>query len=1226
MSGRTFSLSSNLLLSLLWITGTYLSSTRISTDSPWISPLNTKHMDTERSQHENMEYHSDFYLHNGSATKHPGYGSATIHSTLTSNPGRKNKPPTGKMNRRSMIFLFLLLSGDIEVNPGPVTTRRMARVAAEQSVASGNGDASETTTLFLATASAEAGSTSRATEVNIAAKPDPLEAVFGETPWNTPMNPAAVTHPPPDDHDASPSPPKPLSNRNYLTPADTLSCPPSPCSTFPGLNENYLNPANMYTIFEKSGIHMIHLNVNSLIGHSGAKLEQIREMFRDCKAHFLTFSETKLDDSITDSQIEIENYSVIRNDRNRNGGGVCMYVRNNVVFITRPDLHHSSLETVWVEVILERAKNILIGTVYRPPDQSDFYDLLEESLAKVDGVEKHLIGDWNTDMLRKEAPVFRSFSRMCDLHGLSQLITHPTRVNESSQTIIDLVVTTDKSNITTSGAIVCGLSDHYMIYCTRKIQKPKAGCHKTVTARNLKTYSSEAFNHKLANLDWSPELESSQVDEAWLGFKSKFLATLNTLAPLRTIRVKARSEPWMNSDILDSIKLRDKKFAEARECKSKLNKHPNHDLETNLKELQKQGKILRNRTNALVTSAKKNHISDKIDENINKPRELWKLLNSQLKCSQKLKTAFHKINILFGNDLITKTIDVAHHLNNHFTTIASTLVDKLPSPPGLFGTKHIIAFYRNLGVREDDFKLSTVTTDEVFKKLSALHQHKATGHDKIPPKFLRDSAASLAPIIAHIINLSIKQGHVPQDFKLAKVTPLHKKGSKLDPGNYRPISILSSISKIMEKIVYEQVTKYLEENRLIYEFQSGFRSSHSTDTCLLYLTDRIKHEVDSGKYCGMVMLDLQKAFDTVNHSILINKLKALGFDKPTVSWMRSYLEGREQVVEVSGTLSSPLPVSCGVPQGSILGPLLFLIYVNDMVSACECNLFLFADDSALLVSGRDIVQVENTLSSELSRICAWLSDNKLSIHLGKTESILFGSNFNLKRVDSFSIKVGDNVITRKNEITYLGCILEANLSSDAMTSKVIRKISHRTRFLYRIAPLVNKTALKLLARALIQPFFDYGVHIWYRSASKALKNRLQTAQNKLVRLQHNLPSRAHLNHSHFVSLGWLTVADRVQHLAMGLVYKIHYTTKVPMYLTSYFKNVKDVHSYNTRGSSTDHVQPRYRSNKGLNSFSYYAAKMWNALPKALKECKSLPSFKNALKSHLQLSTSKNWLT
>ena len=451
----------------------------------------------------------------------------------------------------------------------------------------------------------------------------------------------------------------------------------------------------------------------------------------------------------------------------------------------------------------------------------------------------------------------------------------------------------------------------------------------------------------------------------------------------------------MNSDIQSARKARDNKCSEILKCMTKLAKRFDSDLQTQLGILITERNKLRNIVTAMTKSAKSNFINEKAEENKNNPRELWKLLNNQLGCGQKLKTRFTNININSNDTLITAKLDVANHLNIFFTNIATTLVNKLPSYSGRFGVEHIKAFYRNLGVCKDDFKLAMVSSEEVLKKLSALQPHKATGHDNIPSKFLRDSAISIAPIITHIINLSIKQGHVPQDFKVAKVTPLHKKGSKLDPGNYRPVSILSSISKVMEKVVYEQVEKYLAKKKLLYEFQSGFRTSHSTDTCLLYLSDHIKQEVDAGKYCGMVMLDLQKAFDTVNHSILVNKLKAIGFDNTSVSWMQSYLEGREQMVDVNGTLSSPLPVSCGVPQGSILGPLLFLIYVNDMTSACDCNLFLFADDSALLVSDRNKLQVEKVLSSELGRICTWLSDNKLSLHLGKTESILFGSNSNL---------------------------------------------------------------------------------------------------------------------------------------------------------------------------------------------------------------------------------------
>ena len=178
--------------------------------------------------------------------------------------------------------------------------------------------------------------------------------------------------------------------------------------------------------------------------------------------------------------------------------------------------------------------------------------------------------------------------------------------------------------------------------------------------------------------------------------------------------------------------------------------------------------------------------------------------------------------------------------------------------------------------------------------------------------------------------------------------------------------------------------------------------------------------------------------------------------------------------------------------------------------------------------------------------------------------------------------------------------------------------------MYRISPLVSKDTLKTLSGALVQPHLDYAVHTWYRSAPKALKTRLQTSQNKLVRLLLNLPPRAHLDPGHFERVGWLRVDDRVQHLAMGLVFKIYNTNKIPMYLKDYFLKVKDRHNYNTRGSSTDLVQPRHGTNKGLNSFSCYATNMWNALPKAVKECKSLSSFKTALKEHLQTAAILTW--
>ena len=220
-------------------------------------------------------------------------------------------------------------------------------------------------------------------------------------------------------------------------------------------------------------------------------------------------------------------------------------------------------------------------------------------------------------------------------------------------------------------------------------------------------------------------------------------------------------------------------------------------------------------------------------------------------------------------------------------------------------------------------------------------------------------------------------------FKQAQVTPLFKKGSKLDVGNYRPVSVLSVLSKILERAVHDQLSGYFLKRDLLYEQQSGFRGSFSTDTCLIGLSDFVRAEMGKGKLVGLVLLDLQKAFDTVDHGILIDKLKAMGVS--CTSWFGSYLSGRTQCVEVDGVRSSFRDVSCGVPQGSILGPLLFLAYINDMHRSVNCQLALYADDSALIFSHKDPSVIADRLSHELSSCKKWLTDNKLSLHVGKTE-------------------------------------------------------------------------------------------------------------------------------------------------------------------------------------------------------------------------------------------------
>ena len=274
-----------------------------------------------------------------------------------------------------------------------------------------------------------------------------------------------------------------------------------------------------------------------------------------------------------------------------------------------------------------------------------------------------------------------------------------------------------------------------------------------------------------------------------------------------------------------------------------------------------------------------------------------------------------------------------------------------------------------------------------------MDENKAPGLDNLSGKFLKDGTTVLAKSISQICNLSVKYSIFPSDCKIAKLKPLFKKGSKTDPQNYRPISLLPLVSKIIEKVIHDQTQRFLDKNDIIYRYQSGFRKFFSTDSCLSYLNNKIATGFESGLYTGMILIDLQKAFDTVNHDILLKKMEFIGFSEETTKWFKLYRSNRKFKVHIKNTFSEPGNLLCGVPQESILGPLLFLLYINDMPQTVDCELLLYADDTCLIFQHKDITKIESALNKNFSMLCDWFVDNKLSIHFGedKTKSILFGS-------------------------------------------------------------------------------------------------------------------------------------------------------------------------------------------------------------------------------------------
>ena len=314
----------------------------------------------------------------------------------------------------------------------------------------------------------------------------------------------------------------------------------------------------------------------------------------------------------------------------------------------------------------------------------------------------------------------------------------------------------------------------------------------------------------------------------------------------------------------------------------------------------------------------------------------------------------------------------------------------------------------------------------------------------------------------------------------------------------------------------------------LYKYQSSLRKFHSSDTCLSYLNDKIAKGFDSSLLTGIVLFHLQKAFDTIDHNILIKKMFFLSFTDETIKWYTSYLSNRKFIISMENANSDKASITCGVPQGSVLGPLLFLIYINDIPQAVDRELLLYADDTCLVFEQRNIKTIEEHLNRDFSTLVDWFVDNRLSVHFGedKTKSILFSPKHRSKSVRQIGISYKDVKIKQYSKVTYLGCVLDECLTGESMAMQVCTKVTSKLKFLYRKNRFLSKDLRRLLCNALIQPHFDYACAAWYPNLNKKYKNKLQVLQNKCIRFCLQLDNKEHIGTEHFDKINWLPIDRR----------------------------------------------------------------------------------------------------
>ena len=511
-----------------------------------------------------------------------------------------------------------------------------------------------------------------------------------------------------------------------------------------------------------------------------------------------------------------------------------------------------------------------------------------------------------------------------------------------------------------------------------------------------------------------------------------------------------------------------------------------------------------------------------------------------------------------------------------------------------------------------EFTFEPIKEDFVLRQLQQLKTNKAIGLDNISARLLKDSATVISASLTRLFNLSLETRIFPFLWKSGKVTALFKKGDRCDANNYRPITVLPTISKILEKAVHIQLYAYLKNNEIITSKQFGFRPKLSTGTALAHFTDNILQNMDAGSFVGAVFLDLSKAFDTVDHHLLLRKLMNIGLTSSTTQWFRSYLTNRSQITSVGDALSSATKMPVGVPQGSLLGPLLFLIYVNDLPDChLASDIILYADDTVVYYSSKSVSDLEHHINADLRTVSEWFSRNLLTLNISKCKFVIFGSPQKLNRIQNILVKVEDTCIERTQSFKYLGVTLNQSMSWTDHVDAISTKINQRIGLIRRIRDVLPLQVRVTLYNTLILPLFDYGDVIWGDKNNDTIMSEQQILQNKAAKVLLGQPPRSSSTEA-LRSLDLKSLSVRFFHRCTAIHKCLIGETDFNF---NFIKN-QAVHSYNTRRSN-DLRLPLPRTNWGKQTFIYQAAKDWNSLPTDLKKTHFLSIFKSKLKTFLK---------
>jgi len=950
----------------------------------------------------------------------------------------------------------------------------------------------------------------------------------------------------------------------------------------------------------KCKLKTIHLNIHSLPD----KFDKLKLLLISTKLDpdVILLCETFLNNN-NENLYQLNGYQFISKSRVRKAcGGVAMYIKNELNFKIRNDLSphvEGTFESILIETINEN-KRYIIGEIYRPPNTNEQLSInyYEETLNNIQNTNMEaVIGtDQNFCYLKinqnlKIQGLLNTFFN----NNFTPTIIMPTRITHNTATLIDnLYLKTKPHNTIKSGLIISDISDHLPIFLCVGSQNLRSKQPKTIITRQMNDEKLGQIKNELSQLDWN-EVHNMNTNEAHNHFINKLNEITDNIAPEKEIIISRKhsiKEKWMTKGLLQSALKKEYLYK-----KVMYKPHNNPQYLNYIK--------YRNLFYKLKRITKSKFYADQIEENKNDMKNTWKIMKTAM---NKLNDKSHIPQLLnYKNEVLSNDKDISTAFCDFFTNIGPAYANKIPK------SKKQHEHYMKLKAKNSIFLYPT-DPDEIDKIIMNLKPKSSSGHDNINAKFIKYLKDELKVPISILANKSLTEGLFPETYKLAEVVPIHKNKSKDDINNYRPISLLPTVSKILEKLLHKRVYKFLIKNKILYNSQYGFRPNHSTNNAITELITDVTNNLEEKSNSLSIFLDLSKAFDTIDHKILLKKLSSYGIRGPCYKWFESYLLNRSQYVRINKTKSTIKEVTCGVPQGSVLGPLLFIIYTNDLPnSLTHTHAILFADDTTIYTKSKNLNELYNIVNSDLQNLYDWFNANKLSLNISKTNYMLF-TNHDIPdiTIQNLEIKIGAQVIERKKNLKFLGVQIDENLNWHEHITNTMNKVAKTSYSIKMVKNILPKQNLKTLYQTLILPHLDYGILFWGGTHESHI-NKLVIQQKKIIRMITNSKYNDHTDPL-FKGLKLLKLKEIHKLNAAKLMYKVS-KYELPEPLIKLYSLNSTLHVHNTRQINNPHVRYR-RTQLAARQINHFGPKVWHQVPNNLKSIQNIKLFTKHYKKYL----------